>query len=267
MRYAFVFVLIQFWAAIASAEDHQVSHKDYVLGNSLLTLYHEFGHALVDNLNLPVLGREEDAVDFFSILMIENKFHSKVITQSQEVQLDDFLWSTADVWLAYAESEEGEESNFASEHSLDMQRFNSHICLVYGSDPDFYSNLIQDFELEETEFENCEDRFSRIEASWMSVLEPSLQQGSDPNDDNEILVFIHEPNNPELKPFFDWVRNWPWLVDLQTSLSSTLILPKPITLSITECGEPNAFFDSEDNGITLCYELMAEYSEFYHQLQ
>src|SRR5262245_19079805 len=40
-----------------------VAPIDTILGPSFDTALHEFGHALFDTLNLPVLGREEDAAD------------------------------------------------------------------------------------------------------------------------------------------------------------------------------------------------------------
>ncbi|HYI71139.1 MAG TPA: DUF4344 domain-containing metallopeptidase, partial [Skermanella sp.] len=43
----------------------------FVLGNTVFILYHELGHALIDQLGLPVLGHEEDAADnLASIMMI-----------------------------------------------------------------------------------------------------------------------------------------------------------------------------------------------------
>jgi hypothetical protein len=43
---------------------------EFVAGNVLFTLGHELGHAVVSEFNLPVLGREEDAVDAFGTLAL-----------------------------------------------------------------------------------------------------------------------------------------------------------------------------------------------------
>jgi hypothetical protein len=43
-------------------------------------------------------------------------------------------------------------------------------------------------------------------------------------------------------------------------LNNALKLPKDIILSTEDCGEINAFFDPNDNTVTVCYELM----EYYH---
>src|ERR1700676_2962934 len=39
---------------------------EFVVGNTLFVLAHEMGHALIGQMNMPVLGREEDAADSFA---------------------------------------------------------------------------------------------------------------------------------------------------------------------------------------------------------
>ena len=36
---------------------------EFVIGNTLFVLTHELGHGLINEFNMPVLGREEDAAD------------------------------------------------------------------------------------------------------------------------------------------------------------------------------------------------------------
>src|SRR5262249_22652856 len=45
---------------------------EFALGNIFFSLLHELGHALVTEMGLPVLGREEDAADSFaSVTMLQ----------------------------------------------------------------------------------------------------------------------------------------------------------------------------------------------------
>ena len=41
---------------------------EFITGNTLFVLTHEMGHGLINEMNLPVLGREEDAADSFAIV-------------------------------------------------------------------------------------------------------------------------------------------------------------------------------------------------------
>src|SRR5579872_4397442 len=42
---------------------------EFVSGNMLFVFGHEAGHALINELGIPVIGREEDGADSFSTLM------------------------------------------------------------------------------------------------------------------------------------------------------------------------------------------------------
>jgi hypothetical protein len=44
------------------------AHVEFVFGNVLFVAAHELGHALVSEMKLPILGREEDAADVLAIL-------------------------------------------------------------------------------------------------------------------------------------------------------------------------------------------------------
>ena len=54
-------------APVLAAErltDRQVKQAEaFAANNSLFFIYHEVGHLLIDQLALPVLGKEEDAAD------------------------------------------------------------------------------------------------------------------------------------------------------------------------------------------------------------
>ncbi len=48
-------------------------------------------------------------------------------------------------------------------------------------------------------------------------------------------------------------------------LNRALILPYDIQLRTKDCGETNAFYDSNDQTITVCYELMEHYYEVFRE--
>ena len=41
---------------------------EFIVGNTLFVMAHEMGHALINQMDMPVLGREEDAADSFAIV-------------------------------------------------------------------------------------------------------------------------------------------------------------------------------------------------------
>jgi len=49
---------------LSDLTDEQLEEaKSFALGNTIFFLFHESGHMLVSEFDLPVLGKEEDAVD------------------------------------------------------------------------------------------------------------------------------------------------------------------------------------------------------------
>lgn len=53
----------------------------FVEGNLLGIFYHELGHALIDILDLPIFGQEEDAADVLSIFLIDAFYEEEAAVQ------------------------------------------------------------------------------------------------------------------------------------------------------------------------------------------
>ena len=51
-----------------------VAGQQQILGNTLITLYHELAHGLIDILGC-MLGREEDAADAFALVELITQWH------------------------------------------------------------------------------------------------------------------------------------------------------------------------------------------------
>jgi len=88
---------------------------EFVLGNTLFVLAHEMGHGLINEMNMPVLGREEDAADSFAIvtaLKMDSKFSERVLIEGAKGL----------VLNAKRDKKEGDAPAFYDEHGLDPQR-------------------------------------------------------------------------------------------------------------------------------------------------
>ncbi len=102
-----------------------------VAGAFVFVFFHELGHALIDVYELPVTGKEEDAVDQLS---------TWILTDGSE----DGELTAINGAIAFALLGDGDkELSFWDEHSLNQQRFYNTICLVYGQNPDKYSDFVK----------------------------------------------------------------------------------------------------------------------------
>jgi hypothetical protein len=139
-----------------------------VLGATAFTIYHEVGHALIDLLDLPITGREEDAVDQLSTYILADG------TDEGE------QWALAGARALYYEDHDqggdAEARAFWDEHSIDAQRFYNIVCWVYGQNPAKHERLVRDKTLPEERARGCESEFAQIEHSWQVLLAPYLKR-------------------------------------------------------------------------------------------
>ena len=139
---------------------------DVVRGAVASTFFHELGHALVDAWQIPITGKEEDAVDQLSTLVLIDRTE-----EGEQMALDGAL-----SFKLYADQDKGLEKIYWDEHSLDEQRFYDTICLVYGHDPEKYAYLVKDGTLPEERAELCREDFPKIERSWRKLLSPYFKK-------------------------------------------------------------------------------------------
>jgi hypothetical protein len=125
-------------------------------------LFHEVGHALVDQWDLPVLGREEDAVDAFSTIFM-----------TEFVNEGEFALAGADFFYYLAGTGKLSEVQFADEHSFDKQRAYSIACWVYGSNTTRYAFLKT--VLPVSRRVRCPDEYRKLKKAWFSLLKPHIR--------------------------------------------------------------------------------------------
>lgn len=162
--YDFVAETVAVFEETGSSEDDAFEEA---IDTTEFVIYHEIGHALVDVLDLPVTGREEDAVDGLATAVL-----TAAVEEGSETVLTAADWFSA---LSELGGDELGVEQFADEHSLDDQRFFNLLCWVYGSDPDKYADLVEDGDLPEDRALACPDEYIQNVESWVELLEPWLK--------------------------------------------------------------------------------------------
>lgn len=56
------------------------------------------------------------------------------------------------------------------------------------------------------------------------------------------------------------------LIEITKPLNEIIALPYDVYLNFDECGEPNAFYDSNVKEITMCYEFLEEFDKTFKQV-
>ncbi|KFA98639.1 DUF4344 domain-containing metallopeptidase [Vibrio sp. ER1A] len=138
--------------------------KDGALDTLLHTLLHEAGHAYVADHGIAILGKEEDAVDNFAAVLMLNYVENGADATISAADMFSFESEDRPDYYDFAE--------YIGEHSFDLQRYFSTLCLVYGSDPESHATLLGEIEEDyrEEQKDKCEMTFQQIDMNWKQVL-------------------------------------------------------------------------------------------------
>lgn len=147
----------------------------YVRANIRFIVLHETGHALVHLLDLPVTGRQEDAVDqLAAILML--RFAALDETSAQVI---GNLRMAAD-WLLSRSTGAYNLDAYADEHALGEQRYFNLQCLIYGTDPAAFASMVEAGDLTPSRAQGCARETRLATRAWLRLLLPHLAPGLEP---------------------------------------------------------------------------------------
>jgi Putative metallopeptidase len=223
---------------------------EFVIGNTLFVMAHEMGHGLINEMDMPVLGREEDAADSFAIvtaLKMGSGFSERVLIEAVKGQV---LSSKRDKKL-------GHPLAFYDEHGLDLQRAYNVVCFMVGSDPEKYKALATDAKLPEERQASCVFEWKNTAWSWDEMLKPHLRSADQP----KIAIKIEYEDNKKYALQADVLRHMGLLEALAAHAADRYAWPKPFAIEARTCGEPNARWKTRT--LTLCYELANEFIKLF----
>lgn len=131
------------------------------------TVLHELGHLLIGMYDIPIVGREEDAVDALATALMIQSFTNGADRVEHIAQL---------YGLEREPIKNLRKWDFMGEHSLNVQRHYQMMCHVYGSDPEQYQDLKRRIGFSDDRARICIDEYQQISRSWPQLLQPYLIQ-------------------------------------------------------------------------------------------
>jgi Putative metallopeptidase len=130
-------------------------------------LEHEFGHALIANYDLPVLGKEEDAADAIATALLLKAEGGAGYAAAASAFWADFS----------GRQEPPAVSDYADAHSLDLQRAFDVLCWVAGSSEQSFQEVAELEALPESRLAGCPQEYEQVVDSITQELEPHLKGG------------------------------------------------------------------------------------------
>jgi DNA-binding XRE family transcriptional regulator len=239
-----------------ATHEQRMNTVTFVAGNMLFVLLHETGHALVTEMGLPVLGREEDAADAYAtvtMLKMGSEFSNRVLVEA------------AKGWFLSAERNQrrGNMMAYYDEHGLDWQRAYQIVCLMVGSDPDQFKHLADWVQMPEARQETCQGDYSNASWSWNKVLESHRRADDQPKTKIDV---VYGEGKGKLELYARAFRAIGFLDAVAGYNADRFVWRAPYTMEILSCGQPDAHWDLQARKLHVCYELAEEFVQVYQDV-
>ena len=143
-----------------------VSHDDLVTGALTHVFLHEFGHALINIYQLPVLGRQEDAADALAVYLM---------LKLDPPEARKLVVGSAFMLSRLAASDPPTTAALSDEHSLTIQRLYNTTCLAFGENPANFRLVSRRGFLPRERAEACSDEYLEIDKAFKKLLVPHLK--------------------------------------------------------------------------------------------
>jgi len=234
------------------SERQRMDRVEFVISNTLFVLLHEIAHVMVDEMNLPVLGREEDVADTFAaltMLKMGTSFSARVLALASKG------WFLND----RRDRETGAEPIYYGEHNLSQQRAYQIVCLMVGSDSVKFKSLADGAKMPEYRQESCKEDFATLTRSWDDVLKPHRRTLDQPQTKIDVVYREAEGTLGVFAESFRSVQ----ILEAVAERATDLAWPKPFSIEMRSCGRPEAAWADKTRTIRICYELPFDFAQLH----
>jgi hypothetical protein len=217
---------------------------EFVRTNLVSTFYHELAHALIDTMELPVLGQEEDVADVFSVVMVDRLF-----SEEEALAINGGAARGFEV-DAIKMNSKSREWDWADEHGPDMQRYYNIVCLTYGGAPKRRADFAEEMRLPEDRAEICENEFALAKNSW----DPIIKRMEDAKS-GEAMHFSQSARSGLQIRAAEVIE-----AEVKT-VNEKYNLPRRLRVVVKRCGRNSnfyAFYSSGREKITVCTNYIDE---------
>ncbi|MDX2283322.1 MAG: DUF4344 domain-containing metallopeptidase [Bacteroidia bacterium] len=156
----------EFERALAPYYQDQQAYEQAVLGATTFFLLHEVGHALIHQLDLPNLGREEDAADRLAVWLL------------MQMQRPDLVLGAVNYFSHEANHTlPGGHFPYWDSHGLNEQRYYNLCCWLFGGNPEAFGWLVTQGILPEARAAECIADDPKYNRDIAKLLAPWLRAG------------------------------------------------------------------------------------------
>jgi len=148
-----------------------ITREEFLWGLIGGVLLHEGAHALVDVLDVPVFGREEDAADQMSILVA---LHLRPALAEAALKSYAYFWRMVPDPAGGLTKDGSMNEDFADEHGTASQRLFNGLCIGYGHSPAVFGKFVAAGWLPEQRAKGCAREHARIVSAFARTVLPFI---------------------------------------------------------------------------------------------
>ena len=239
--------------AIADDDTSESDRIDFVVGNVVFVLLHEFSHLIIQDFEVPVLGNSEDAADTLAAVTL---IRADRAHPDRDFRLIHMLLTAADanriLWQQGLEKDN--PVVYLARHPLSVQRAARITCLAYGSEPDLLEPLAEIVGLPEFRAFWCDEEYENAEIAWLWVRDSFVRESTGTAKDHEIEY--GPTNDPDRQVIREWLMKNEALERVIAPIKDSMLLPGAITLRTRSCDTPDAYWDGNARELVICYQLI-----------
>ena len=238
-----------------------LSEEEFVLGNIEFALLHELAHLLIWENDIPVLGAEESAADHIATTFLvrgEGEDPAQARRLQGYAQMAAIAFET--IWQFAVEI--GLNPPYWDEHGLSIQRYFDVLCLIYGSNPDAYRDMVGRGALPEKRAQNCQAEFARSNKAVEWLLD-NYGVDEEAFAENAIEVVYEAPRTKVERRFLDLMQERNLVESTLKAYQDRFEVSEAFSVILRRCGVPEAGWQPATRELVICYELLDAYQSLY----
>ncbi|MCB1615035.1 MAG: hypothetical protein KDI30_03375 [Pseudomonadales bacterium] len=255
---ALFFVLSLFWSvnsyARRTVDDDKVF---FVIANVENTVAHEMAHVIIDEFQVPVLGNMELAADQLGLLLFSSLMINVDKFPQGKMEIMRAIYD--EVRLEWGSKKDTDKRDYTSIHPFEPQRFYDIACLVYGSDPVALEEIREFVGIPYSRSFYCRDEYEVTQQSVSWVISHLGRKTAYDSAEKKITVVYEQAESDLSEELKKWLQTSAIIDSIAQRAEELFEFPRPITISVADCQQPNSMWLSGKGEVVLCYQLLERY--------
>lgn len=157
-------ICYEFLRRTMDLQDADLNPKDKLLNATAFMFLHEMGHALVDKLNLPITGKEENAVDELAMILLMSDTTDETYFAAIEGAIQFYHDALEEDLSAFP---------YYDTHAPSLERYYDMLTIIVGSNPEAHADFVGEndpFKLHPDRADDAEYEYNKKLAAWKTIL-------------------------------------------------------------------------------------------------